>query len=240
MGLISHRVKRSDLKIGDHIYTWRNLFIYTHHGIYVGDNKVVHFTLDQGSSFSSSSVSTVPIACLNFPDSCCSTSGVIISCLNCFLQNGSLHRFEYGVSFLAYSAKIRGGCTAAKSDSMDVVFYRAMYLLWNGLFGDYDLFSNNCEDFALYCKTGLLVLAGTDSSSGGSSGQVMSAVAGPTSVILSLPLRIFFSNPIVLTAATTFYLSRYVCDIGVCDDAIKVKVEDLASIRGNQTSARRL
>ncbi|KAL7111107.1 hypothetical protein ACP275_05G067200 [Erythranthe tilingii] len=239
MGLISHRVKRGDLKAGDHIYTWRNLFTYSHHGIYVGENKVVHFTLDQGSSSFgisfSSSISTVPIACSNFPDNCCSNnraSGVIISCLNCFLRNGSLHRYEYGVGFLPFSAKFRGGCSAAKSDPPESVIHRAMYLLQNGSFGDYDLLGNNCEDFALYCKTGLLVFGKRYSSSGGSSGQVMSAVVGPTYAVLSLPLRIFFSNPVVVTATTAcYYVSRYGCDIGVRDDATKVKVEDLASIR---------
>uniref|UniRef100_J3MV04 LRAT domain-containing protein n=1 Tax=Oryza brachyantha TaxID=4533 RepID=J3MV04_ORYBR len=44
MGLLSHRVERSEVKPGDHIYTWRAAFTYSHHGIYVGGSKVVHFT----------------------------------------------------------------------------------------------------------------------------------------------------------------------------------------------------
>ena len=32
MGLLSHRVERSELKPGDHIYTWRAAYSYSHHG----------------------------------------------------------------------------------------------------------------------------------------------------------------------------------------------------------------
>merc|ERR1712183_216611 len=44
MGLLSNRVQRESLKPGDHIYPWRTAYIYAHHGIYVGDDKVIHFT----------------------------------------------------------------------------------------------------------------------------------------------------------------------------------------------------
>ena len=32
MGLLSHRVERSEIKPGDHIYTWRAGYTYSHHG----------------------------------------------------------------------------------------------------------------------------------------------------------------------------------------------------------------
>ena len=32
MGLLSHRVERSEMKPGDHIYTWRAGYTYSHHG----------------------------------------------------------------------------------------------------------------------------------------------------------------------------------------------------------------
>ncbi|KAM7482086.1 hypothetical protein LguiB_006669 [Lonicera macranthoides] len=31
MGLISHRIERKDISAGDHIYTWRAIFAYSHH-----------------------------------------------------------------------------------------------------------------------------------------------------------------------------------------------------------------
>lgn len=33
MGLLSNRVKRDEIKAGDHIYTWRAVYAYSHHGI---------------------------------------------------------------------------------------------------------------------------------------------------------------------------------------------------------------
>lgn len=33
MGLLSHRIERSEMKPGDHIYTYRAIFTYSHHGL---------------------------------------------------------------------------------------------------------------------------------------------------------------------------------------------------------------
>jgi hypothetical protein len=35
MGILSHRVERSEIKAGDHIYTWRAVYAYSHHGDYL-------------------------------------------------------------------------------------------------------------------------------------------------------------------------------------------------------------
>ncbi|GLJ19197.1 hypothetical protein SUGI_0344890 [Cryptomeria japonica] len=43
MGLFSNKISREDLKPGDHIYSWRCAYVYAHHGIYIGDNQVIHF-----------------------------------------------------------------------------------------------------------------------------------------------------------------------------------------------------
>lgn len=209
-------------------------------GIYVGGNKVVHFTQDKSlSSFGnsiSSSIPNVSAACLDIPD--CGfrkeRSGVMMSCINCFVGNGSLYRFEYGVSRLAFVAKLRGGtCTTADSDPPESVIHKAMYLLQNG-FGNYDLFANNCEDFALYCKTGCLV-RGQEAMGG--SGQASSMIGAPLAAILALPLRLLVSSPVVMVTATaaTYTVNRYASDMGVRDDVIKVKVEDIALFHGNRT-----
>ncbi|KAL3652154.1 hypothetical protein CASFOL_001835 [Castilleja foliolosa] len=248
MGLASQRVERSDLEAGDHIYTWRTAFTYSHHGIYMGENKVVHFTKDRHSSpsdssgpYFSSSGSYNGIACLDTPD-CGFTKdgfGVIISCLNCFLGNGSLYRFEYGVSTLTFLAKFRGGtCTTAEPDPSETVVHRAMYLLHNG-FGNYDLFTNNCEDFALYCKTGRLVGSSKkrEAPTGGS-GQATSFLGVPAAAVLALPLRLFVSNPVVFAVSTaaTYSLNRYSADIGVRDDAVNVRVEDMELFHGDEST----
>ncbi|KAL7165604.1 hypothetical protein ACSBR2_041313 [Camellia fascicularis] len=240
MGLLSHRVERSEIVAGDHIYSWRAVFAYSHHGIYVGGSKVVHFTREQNmgssdDSFASISApsSTVPSGCSTFPD--CGfrqpQRGVVISCLDCFLDGGSLYRFEYGVTPSAFLTKLRGGtCTTAESDPPEAVIHRAMYLLRNG-FGNYDVFKNNCEDFAMYCKTGLLIL---DTTALGRSGQAASAISAPLVGLLSSSLNLFGSSPVGMVTATAgmYCVSRYAADIGVRTDVIKLPVEDMALFNG--------
>lgn len=152
--------------------------------------------------------------------------GVILSCLNCFLAGGVLYRFEYSVTPALFIAKARGGtCTLAVSDPADIVVHRAKYLLENG-FGCYNVFKNNCEDFAIYCKTGLLVL---DQGTMGQSGQAVSIIGGPLAAVLSTPLRLVTTNVygMAATAITVYCASRYAADIGMRRDVMKVSVEDL-------------
>ncbi|CAN1794080.1 Protein LEAD-SENSITIVE 1 [Linum perenne] len=109
-------------------------------------------------------------------------------------------------------AKLRGGtCTTATSDPPSTVVHRAMYLLQNG-FGNYDVFQNNCEDFALYCRTGLLI---TDKEGVGRSGA-------PLAAILSSPLKLLMPSPVGVATVTAgmYCMSR--------SDVVKVAVEDLA------------
>ncbi|KDP28456.1 hypothetical protein JCGZ_14227 [Jatropha curcas] len=235
MGLLTNRVERSEIKPGDHIYTYRAIFAYSHHGIYVGGSKVVHFTprnnADSGSDTSDlyDSISSIPTSCEIFPD--CGfrqpNSGVVLSCLDCFLRKGSLYCFEYGVPPAVFLAKVRGGtCTTAPSDLPETVIHRAMYLLQNG-FGNYDVFKNNCEDFAMYCKTGLLMM---DKQGVGRSGQASSVIGAPLAALLSSPLKLLMPSPVGVATVTAgmYCMSRYATDIGVRTDVIKVAVEDLA------------
>ncbi|KAI3449289.1 hypothetical protein Pfo_005954 [Paulownia fortunei] len=229
MGLLTNRVERNEIRPGDHIYTYRAVFAYSHHGIFVGGSKVVHFTRVETSSSSNSEVYSQTAECPTFPD--CGfrqpNSGVVLSCLDCFLHNGSLYCFEYGVSPSVFIAKVRGGtCTTAASDPADTVIHRAMYLLQNG-FGNYDVFQNNCEDFTLYCKTGLLTV---DRLGVGRSGQASSVIGAPLAALLSSPLKLLVPSPVGVATMTAgmYCMSRYATDIGVRTDVIKVAVEDLA------------
>ncbi|KAI3800596.1 hypothetical protein L1987_28688 [Smallanthus sonchifolius] len=239
MGLLSNRVDRSEIKAGDHIYTYRAVFAYSHHGIYVGGNKVVHFTHFKPDSETSWSInapsgsydemSIVSSPCSTYPD--CGfrqpKSGVVLSCLDCFLRNGTLYSFEYGVNPTVFLAKVRGGtCTTAPSDGPDTVVHRAMYLLQAG-FGNYDVFQNNCEDFALYCKTGILPV---EKLGIGRSGQASSLIGAPLAALLSSPLKLLIPSPVGIATVTAgmYCMSRYATDIGVRTDVVKVAVEDLA------------
>lgn len=248
MGLLSRRVERSELKPGDHIYTWRAAYAYSHHGIYVGGSKVVHFTRKKEAGNagldSAVAVSTLLISpgslpeCPTFPD--CGfqlpDSGVILTCLDCFLRDGSLHSFDYGVTPAAFLARLRGGTctTAAAPDPPDAVVRRAMYLLQNG-FGRYDVFENNCEDFALYCKTGLILPPPAGDDPGiGRSGQAAAAVGVPLAALLSTPFKLLSAGPLGMAAVTAgmYCAGRYITDIGVRKDVVKVEVDDLSAHLG--------
>ncbi|XP_058089022.1 protein LEAD-SENSITIVE 1 [Magnolia sinica] len=236
MGLLSNRVDRGSLKAGDHIYSWRTAYVYAHHGIYVGENEVIHFTRGRGQEVGTGTVLDVLLLssgpnryqlCPN-----CSQqedgNGVVSSCLDCFLAGGVLYRFEYSVSPALFLAKARGGtCTLAVSDPDEIVVHRATYLLNNG-FGCYNVFKNNCEDFAIYCKTGLLVL---DEGTIGRSGQAVSIIGGPLAAVMSTPLRLVTTNiyGMTATAVGVYCASRYAADIGMRRDVVKVDAEDLTS-----------
>ncbi|XP_042475057.1 protein LEAD-SENSITIVE 1-like [Macadamia integrifolia] len=234
MGLLSNRIGRGRLKPGDHIYSWRNAYVYAHHGIYVGNDKVIHFTRGRGQEVGTGTVLDVLLLSSTPAHSePCSTcppleegNGVVSSCLDCFLAGGILYRFEYSVSPALFLAKARGGtCTLAVSEPDDIVVHRATYLLDNG-FGCYNVFKKNCEDFAIYCKTGLLVV---DQGAIGQSGQAISIIGGSVSAILATPLRLVTTNVygMAATAIGVYCASRYAADIGMRRDVVKVEVEDL-------------
>lgn len=238
MGLLSNRIARSSLKPGDHIYSWRSAYVYAHHGIYVGDDKVVHFTRGRGQEVGTGTVldvllvSSAPkrsdIPCPNCNVQLDDSHGVVSSCLDCFLAGGVLYRFEYAVNPALFLAKARGGtCTLAVSDPDDAVVKRANHLLTNG-FRCYNVFKNNCEDFAIYCKTGLLV---AEQGVVGQSGQAISIIGGPLAAVFSTPLRFLTTNVygMAVTAVGVYCASRYIADIGNRRDVVKVEVEDLTT-----------
>jgi hypothetical protein len=206
-------------------------------GIYVGDEMVIHFTRAAGheigtgtflDSFLFSSSTSSPAG--DPPCQRCGhlvSDGVVISCLDCFLHGGGLYLFHYAVSPALFLAKARGGtCTLAASDPGHVVVHRARYLLDRG-FGAYSLFKNNCEDFAIYCKTGLLV---ETAFSVGRSGQLASLTAA-FSAVASSPLRFLTTSAPGLAVVTTgmYCLGRYVSDMGVRRDTVKVPVQNLVA-----------
>ncbi|CAN8260627.1 unnamed protein product [Cochlearia groenlandica] len=234
MGFLSNKICIDEVKAGDHIYSWRQAYVYAHHGIYVGDGQVNHFTRGDGQEtgtgtfFDKIIVSSAP----NHRDTPCpncgersNLGGVVSSCLHCFLAGGDLYVFEYNVSPAIFLAKLRGGtCTIAPSDPTEEVVRRSNFLLRNG-FGVYNVFKNNCEDFAIYCKTGLLV-ANTDV---GRSGQAATMVAA-ASVVMSSPLRFVAGFSGLAVAGYSMYCAgRLVSDIGMRWDVSKVPVERLVA-----------
>ena len=112
----------------------------------------------------------------------------------------------------------------APSDDAHIVIRRAQHLLNNG-FGMYSLFKNNCEDFAVYCKTELLV---ETAFSVGRSGQMASLTAA-FSAVASSPLRFLTTSAggLAIVTSSMYCVGRYVSDMGVRRDVIKVPVERL-------------
>ncbi|KAL3682786.1 hypothetical protein R1sor_000808 [Riccia sorocarpa] len=166
---INHAVKESDLKPGDHIYCYRSKSYssYAHHGVYIGDGKIIHF-LDNSESatgdteglnsnffgFSSSSGASSSSRC----EECRAnkSGGVQLTCLKCFLKGDTLRLFYYGVSKAELALNLRGGSSGLKAEEPEKVLHRAHYLLQTDGFGTYNLQTHNCEDFAIYCKTGMI------------------------------------------------------------------------------------
>lgn len=247
LGVFTNKINRDDVKRGDHIYSWRHAYFYAHHGIYIGDGKVIHFTRGAGQEigvgtvldrylFSSSPSHASGFPCPRCGDHSQSLDGVMLSCIECFLSGGDLHLFQYGVSPAVFVAQARGGtCTLAKSDPQADVLHRASFLLQNG-FGGYHIFKNNCEDFAIYCKTGLLINSNS-SISMGRSGQATSFAAA-TSAIVSSPLRFLTTSfsGLLAVGCGMYCVNRLASDIGVRGDVVKVQVENLIVHSGRDGS----
>ena len=141
VGYISHRVSKDQLHPGDHIYVWRSIFIYSHHGIYTGKEgqEVIHSSADQRMSLSESKKSAI----------------IRSTTVKEFCDGSKLRLTSYGVSKYTKSVKAPGSCYCTLSGPSDEVIERAESNLKNpDKWGHYDLLENNCEHFAFYCKTG--------------------------------------------------------------------------------------
>ena len=135
-----HNISESDLKPGDHIYVYRVLGAYQHHGIYVGtengEQKVVHFRKrsDGAIRIDKSSIGTF--------------KG----------WSFMLRLVCYGADIKDMRSKRSGTTQTLESLPPQVVVATAQYYAehpgeWHG----YNLIDNNCEMFALYCKTGIRI-----------------------------------------------------------------------------------
>ncbi|KAF3456586.1 hypothetical protein FNV43_RR01240 [Rhamnella rubrinervis] len=222
------KIGRDELRPGDHIYTWRSGYSYSHHGIYVGAEKVIHLTRGPGL--------------ILFSNSAQSSDDHVEYCdIEDFLCDGQLYRFEYGVSRSEFLMKRPGTCSFASSDPPEKVLHRASYLLEHG-FGNYHLLNRNCEDFAIYCKTGFIHPEKQTSFSG----QIHSLYAAGFALTI-IPYRFLPAGliGIALVVCGLYCVFRVLGDAGSRRrDLGGVEVEKLAdlsnthNIRENSTTTR--
>ena len=137
----NHKIDPVRLEPGDHIYAYRFLGFYHHHGIYIGTNAqgihiVIHFTGDRG---------------MNSFDSI-SSAKIRRSPLDEFLNGKKLRLVSYNDdSILTRTGTTQEGkCLPAAEVVRTAEYYAENPKEWK----KYNLLENNCEKFAIYCKTG--------------------------------------------------------------------------------------
>ncbi|XP_060672406.1 uncharacterized protein LOC132803422 [Ziziphus jujuba] len=117
-------------------------------GICLDDENVIHFTDDHHSERRK---------CVNRDHS--TVHGVVCSSIDCFRSGADhLYHFEYDVNPALILAKLVGGTTLALADGPDVVLDRALNFLTSNDSNSHYRFINKGKDFAMYCKTGLVVI----------------------------------------------------------------------------------
>ncbi|KAI5342125.1 hypothetical protein L3X38_010000 [Prunus dulcis] len=160
MRLLSNRTSGEELQPGNHIYSYRKGHTYFHHGIYVGEGWVIHFTATD-EPITTSSTEPRCRSCGHDPNT---KRGVLKTCVDCFLKGHGLLRFEYNVSLGRFILKQKGTCSTETCYPSDKIVRLATEIFKKDEvdgtgFGEYNLFNNNCENFASYCKTGKRVSA---------------------------------------------------------------------------------
>ena len=141
-GLLFHNVSKAELKPGDHIYAYRAAGLYAHHGIYIGKQgtEVIHFSGDKLAGNASMKVQSSTLK--EFQGS---ASGVRL--------------VAYNVSYFASVVKRSLTIHQYKSRPANAVVEEAKYFLQHPKrYGKYNLLFNNCESFAIYCKTRRMLL----------------------------------------------------------------------------------
>ncbi|XP_022744367.1 uncharacterized protein LOC111295230 [Durio zibethinus] len=103
-------VRRDSLRPGDHIYSDRCLRVYFHHGIYVGKATVTN-SRNEEKEIDDAVIHFMGVGKSNNKTPCerCGHRsrriGVVITCLECFLEGQSLYVYEYDVPYLMLRLK---------------------------------------------------------------------------------------------------------------------------------------
>jgi len=105
--------------------------MYTHHGIYIGNDEVIHYIKDTSGH----------------------NKGVVgKTTLKEFVGDRTLGMFRYGVSPQEVLMDLNGTCSSREKDPAEKVVERAKSLLGKG---DYNVLTNNCDKNSSFCATGI-------------------------------------------------------------------------------------
>ncbi|KAK6932817.1 LRAT domain [Dillenia turbinata] len=139
------QVDPKSLQPGDHIYRNGQANTYTHHEPGIRERAT-------GSSASGKTEEACP-KCGYREDL---RRGVVKTCVDCFVDgHKNLYLFKYGVSVEEFLNRRAGTCHRTQSRPPSEVIERAIQFLEREKdFGVYNLFNNNCEQFAVVCKLG--------------------------------------------------------------------------------------
>lgn len=141
-------VSDSGLKKGDVIGVHRIGGVYDHYGIYTGRGKVIHFS-NEGSDFGGD-IRVRRATLSQFKDGASNVFVVDFEAYRDYVENpGLLDLLEEGIVGIALR-KLFGDELTLYSPEETVE--RAKSQLGEG---DYNLVFNNCEHFAVWCKTGV-------------------------------------------------------------------------------------
>ena len=138
-------VSDSELKKGDVIGVHRIGGIYDHYGIYTGRGKVIHFSNERGDFGGDICVRRATLS--QFKNGADNVFVVDFEAYRDYLENPELFDFE-GLFKLAIDSFFGNEITIY---SPEETVRRAESQLGEG---DYNIVFNNCEHFAVWCKTG--------------------------------------------------------------------------------------
>ena len=136
-------VSDSELRKGDVIGVHRG--VYDHYGIYTGNNEVIHFS-NEGSDFGSD-ICVRRATLAQFKNGADNVFVVDFEAYRDYVENPELFDFE-GLFKLAFDDLFDNKITIY---SPEETVKRAESQLGKG---KYNLVFNNCEHFAVWCKTG--------------------------------------------------------------------------------------
>ena len=136
-GFLFHMVFEDSLKPGDHIYAYRLGGVYAHHGIYIGEPgmEVIHFSGNKRSG-----KPCVRIQSCTYEDF---KDGALLAHLVAYDVNPITAFFKRALTVHPYKSR----------PAKDVVRTAKYFLQHPKEYDDYHFYFNNCETFAIYCKT---------------------------------------------------------------------------------------